>query len=80
MQRADEHVEGQPNDQQPTGPIMAVKHKHAGDNLGTPGKMDHPMFLEVGKPLNAIHVYQRPQSGNERNGAEHQKQPADNSD
>ena len=62
MQRADDYVERQPNDEQPTRPIAAVQHKHAGDDLGAAGKMDHPMFLEVRDKLSAVHMDDGPQA------------------
>lgn len=60
VQRSNNYVESQPNDQQPTRPILTVQHKHAGDDLGTAGKIDHPMFLEVGNQLSAVQVDKRP--------------------
>ena len=60
VQRSNNYVGSQPNDQQPTCPILTVQHKHTGDDLGTAGKIDHPMFLEVGNQLAAVQVDERP--------------------
>ena len=48
VQRSNNYVESQPDNKQPARPILTVQHKHAGDDLGSAGKMDHPMLLEVG--------------------------------
>lgn len=80
MQGTNDHVESQPNDDQPTCPIAAVQHKDAGDNLGSPGKMDHPMFLEVGNPLSSAHMSDWQQPCDQCNGAEDYEQPADYGD
>lgn len=80
MQCANDYVESQPNDEQPTGPIAAVQHEHAGNNLGGPGKMDHPMFFEVGNALCAVHVERGPPAGDQGNGAKDNKQPTDDGD
>ena len=60
VQRSNNHVESQPNDKQPTRPILTVQHKHAGNDLGTAGQMDHPMLLEVGNQLRAVQVGEGP--------------------
>jgi len=80
MQRAHDDVERQPNDEQPTRPILAVQHKDAGDNLGAAGKMDHPMFLELVCQLSAVHVHDGPQACHQRNRAEDYEQPTDDGD
>ena len=60
VQRSNNYVESQPNDQQPTRPIFTVQDKHTGDDLGTAGKIDHPMFLEVGNQLRSVQVDEGP--------------------
>ena len=80
VQRSDNYVESQPNDQQPARPILTVQHKHSGDDLGNPGKMDHPMFLEVGNQLSAVQVEERPQASHQCNSAEDYQQPTDDGD
>ena len=60
VQSSNNYVEHQPDNKQPTRPILTVQHKHAGDDLGSAGKMDHPMFLEVGNQLRAVQVDQGP--------------------
>ena len=60
VQRSNNYVESQPDDKQPTRPILTVQHKHAGNDLGTAGQMDHPMLLEVGNQLRAVQVGEGP--------------------
>jgi len=60
VQRSNNYVESQPDNKQPARPILTVQHKHAGDDLRTAGKMDHPMLLEVGNQLRAVQVDEGP--------------------
>ena len=60
VQRSNNYVESQPDNKQPARPILTVQHKHAGDDLGSAGKMDHPMLLEVGNQLRAVQVDEGP--------------------
>ena len=42
--------------------------------------MDHPMFLEVGNQLSAVHSGEWPQPGDQGNSAEDYEQPTDDGD
>jgi len=80
MQGADDDVEYQPGNKQPACPIEAVKHKHAGENLDSPGHVYVPMSLEFGKALSGggINVWQ--QAGKKGDAAEHYEDPTDDRD
>ena len=47
MERADDDVEGDPGDEEPAGPVAAVEHKDARDDLKQTREMDVPVALEV---------------------------------
>ena len=47
MERADDDVEGDPGDEEPAGPVAAVEHEDAGDDLQETGEMNIPMALQV---------------------------------
>lgn len=47
MQGADDDVEGDPGDEEPAGPVAAVEHEDAGDDLKETREMDVPVALEV---------------------------------
>jgi len=70
VQRSNNYVESQPDNKQPARPILTVQHKHTGNDLGTAGKIDHPMFLEVGSQLSAVQADERPQACHQGNGSE----------
>jgi len=47
MKSADDDVEGDPGDEEPAGPVAAVEHEDARNNLEKPREMDVPVALEV---------------------------------
>ena len=47
MEGADDEVEGDPGDDEPAGPVAAVDHENASDDLKETREMDVPVTLEV---------------------------------
>ena len=47
MKGADDDVEGDPGDEEPAGPVAAVEHEDAGDDLQNAREMNVPVALEV---------------------------------
>ena len=48
MKSADDDVEGDPDDEEPAGPVAAVEHEEPGDDLQKARKMDVPVALKIG--------------------------------
>ena len=47
MQGADDDVEGDPGDEEPAGPVSAVKHEDAGDDLQDSCEMNVPVAFKI---------------------------------
>jgi len=47
MKSADDDVEGDPGDEEPAGPVAAVEHEDAGDDLQEAGEMNVPVTREI---------------------------------
>ena len=71
MKGADDDVEGDPGDEEPAGPVAAVKHEDAGDDLQNPRKLDVPVALEIP----ATHY-----TAEQRHSAEYNEKPTDDCD
>ena len=47
MEGADDDVEGDPGDEEPAGPVAAVEHEDAGDDLQNAGEMNVPVAYQI---------------------------------
>ena len=47
MKGADDDVKGDPGDEEPAGPVAAVEHEDARDDLQNAREMDIPVALDV---------------------------------
>ena len=48
MKGADDDMKRDPGDEEPAGPVAAVKHEEPGDDLQQARKMDVPVALKIG--------------------------------
>ena len=47
MKGADDDVKRDPGDEEPAGPVAAVEHEDAGDDLQQPREMDVPVAYQI---------------------------------
>ena len=71
MKGADDDVEGDPSDEEPAGPVAAVEHEDAGDDLENAREMDVPVAFEI----SAAH-----HTAEKGYGAEDNEKPTDDRD
>ena len=73
MKGADDDVEGDPGDEKPAGPVAAVEHEDASDDLQKTREMDVPVAYQI----NATATHH---STHQRNAAEYNKEPTNDRD
>jgi len=70
MKGADDDVKGDPGDEEPAGPVVAVEHEDAGDDLQKAREMNVPVALDV----------RSNEAANKRDTTEDYEEPTDDRD